>query len=39
MSDSIHECWINQKVRIKNKGEVKEEFLRGRRKEGKYIID
>lgn len=48
MNDSIHECWINQKVRIKEKYNVnkntrkfkmREEFLRGRRKEGKYIID
>lgn len=48
MNDSIHECLINQKVRIKEKYNVnkntrkfkmREEFLRGRRKEGKYIID
>lgn len=47
MNDSLHECWINQKVRIKEynvskntrKFKMKEEFLRERRKEGKYIID
>lgn len=48
MNDSMHECWINQKVRIKEeynvskntrKFKMKEEFLRERRKEGKYIID
>lgn len=42
MNDSIHECWINQMVRLKEeynvnkntrKIKMKEEFLRRRRRE------